>query len=71
MAKVTNNKTWKRELATLMFFWVGVLSYDIDNLEMVKVLVWPVAAFGAGAFGLDAMSKQLQSNFRSEGPPTG
>lgn len=66
-----NKKTWKRELATIMFLWIGVLSYDTSNLEMVKVLVWPVAAFGAGAFGLDAMSKQLQPKFRSEGPPAG
>lgn len=58
--KETTKKTWKREIAVAMFIWIGVLSHDIDNLEMVKVLVWPVAVFGIGAFGLDATAKQLQ-----------
>ena len=69
MTKTVNRKkTWKRELAALMFLWLGVLSHDPENLEMVKVLVWPVAVFGGGAFGLDATSKQLQSKFNPAGP---
>lgn len=57
---VTTKKTWKREVACIMLLWIGWLSYDPSNLEMVKVLVWPVSIFALGAYGLDATSKQLQ-----------
>lgn len=70
MAQTDNKrkKTWKREIAVALFFWVGYLSHDIGNLEMVKVLVWPVAIFGAGAYGLDSASKQLHGVFPRNGP---
>ena len=34
-----------------MFLWLGFLSYDVNNLEMVKVLVWPISTFGLFAYG--------------------
>ena len=44
-------KTFSREIATCMFLWLGFLSYDNANQEMVETLIWPVSTFGLFAFG--------------------
>jgi hypothetical protein len=48
-----------------MFLWLGVMTYDPENIEMVKVIVWPITMFGLGAFGIDSYSKQLQPKLNS------
>lgn len=53
------NKTWKREVAFVLLLGLGYVVYQ-ENIEMVKVLVWPVVTFAGAAFGLDVYSK-LQS----------
>jgi hypothetical protein len=62
-------KTWKRELAVLLIIGLGAVVY-VNNLEMVKVLVWPVFTFAAAAFGLDSYAKQVQNSagsYRADG----
>ncbi len=44
-------KTLSREVAVCMFLWLGFLSYDINNQEMVETLIWPISTFGLFAFG--------------------
>lgn len=51
-------KTYKRETAVILlvaFFWV----VSTGDVEMVKVIVWPVFAFALGAYGLDGYAKQI------------
>ena len=55
----TTKKTWKREVAVVMLLGLGYVVYT-ENIEMVQVLVWPIATFAGAAFGLDVYSK-LQS----------
>lgn len=54
-----NKKTYKREAAVVL---VAILSAQIyaGNVEMVNVLVWPFTVFIGGAFGIDAINKQLR-----------
>lgn len=52
-------KTWKREVAVALLLGLGYVVYT-ENVELVKILVWPVVAFAGAAFGLDVYSK-LQS----------
>lgn len=65
-------KTWKRELAVALIVGLCVVVY-FDNLEMVKVLVWPVFTFAAAAFGLDSYAKQVQNSagtYNTDGDPS-
>lgn len=58
-------KTYKRETALAMLAGVallcvtGLYAGDDMALEWAKLLVPPVFLFAAGAFGLDAVAKQL------------
>tara|TARA_R100000541_G_scaffold58337_1_gene69430 strand:- start:643 stop:816 length:174 start_codon:yes stop_codon:yes gene_type:complete len=52
------DKTYKREVAVGLLLGLGYLTF-MDNLEMVKIVVWPIIGFAAGAFGIDAI-KQLR-----------
>lgn len=52
-------KTYKREVAVVMLLGLGYLVFK-ENTEMVNALVWPIMGFAAGAFGLDAVTKQLR-----------
>lgn len=58
------HKTFKREVAVSMLLVVLGLSIygsiEPQALESAKVLVWPVFAFASGAFGLDAVVKQIK-----------
>ena len=51
------HKTYKREVAFLMILGLGGLVFTGD-VEMVKVMVWPIIGFAAAAFGLDAVGSQ-------------
>lgn len=44
-------KTYSREIAICLFLWLGYLTHDPTNIEMVKVLVWPIFTFNLFAFG--------------------
>lgn len=52
-------KSYKREVALLLFIGLGWVVFTGD-IEMVKVLVWPVFTFALGAFGLDSYAKQIK-----------
>ncbi len=62
-------KTWKRETAIGLF--VGLFAFagwgaagNESAIEVVSVLALPVILFGMGAFGLDAVSKQINIDRR-------
>ena len=54
-------KTLKREVATALLAGLGYVVYTGD-VEMVKVLVWPVFSFAGLAFGMDWYGKASNSN---------
>lgn len=58
---MTKPKTYKREVAIVLLAGLGVVVFS-GNIEMVKVLVWPVFAFAMAAFGMDSYAKQVQNN---------
>jgi hypothetical protein len=51
-------KTFKREVAAGLLIWLIYL-VETKHDAIIEILVWPVFAFAAAAFGLDAASKQL------------
>ncbi len=57
-------KTYKRELAILMLaFLAGLVVWGIYNSEArdaARFLTLPIFTFAGGAFGLDALAKQLR-----------
>lgn len=57
-------KTYKRELAAAMLAFLGGLViwgvFDPGAADAARFLTLPVFTFAGGAFGLDAMSKQLR-----------
>jgi len=53
------DKTFKREVAIVLMLAFSYVVYT-DDIEMVKVLVWPVFTFAAAAFGLDSYAKQVK-----------
>jgi len=50
-------KTWKRETAWAFIFILCYAIYSGD-VEMVKVIVWPIMLFVGAAFGMDFTYKQ-------------
>lgn len=65
------SKTFKREIAIALLIGLGYVVY-IDDIEMVKVLVWPVFSFAAAAFGLDSYAKQVKNSvgsYSTDGDP--
>ena len=55
------NKTYKREVATLLLMFFCFVVY-MGNIGMVQVIVWPIFAFAMAAFGLDGYAKQIKDN---------
>lgn len=58
------DKTWKREVAFLMFLhivWITV--YASNPVGLLQVLIFPYIAFILAAFGLDAVLKQGNFSF--------
>lgn len=54
---LTRHKTYKREVAVAMLVGFAGIIY-LGDVEMVKVMVWPIVGFAAAAFGLDAVGSQ-------------
>ena len=57
-------KTWKRETATALLIFIGVLAYE-QKTEEVKVLAWPTFLFAGAAFGMSWATKQMPPNTNS------
>lgn len=55
----SRRKTYKREVAVALLIGLGYCVIK-GNTEMVELLVWPIIAFSAGAFGMDAVAQQLR-----------
>ena len=51
-------KTWKREVATAVLIFLGVLALEDDKEEQLRILALPGVTFAALAFGLDWHRKQ-------------
>lgn len=59
-------KTFKRELAFLLFVWFAYV-VEVKGVEIVEILVWPIFTFGALAYGLDWFGKSNGLRQGSEG----
>lgn len=57
-------KTYKRELAGVMFLWLVYLA-ETKEIELVSTLAPPIFMYIAFAFGADVYSKLQQSGSRS------
>lgn len=51
------HRTYKREVAVVMLLGLAGIIY-LGDVEMVKIMVWPIVGFAAAAFGLDAVGSQ-------------
>lgn len=51
MEQTRAKKTWKREVAFLLFVWLVYL-VETKEPELVQILTFPIFTFGALAFGL-------------------
>jgi hypothetical protein len=49
-------KTYKRELAILLFIWLAYV-VETKDVEVIEILVWPIFSFSAMAFGMDWFGK--------------
>tara|TARA_R110000796_G_scaffold41118_3_gene101494 strand:+ start:1210 stop:1410 length:201 start_codon:yes stop_codon:yes gene_type:complete len=62
-------KTYKRETAALLLlFWCGMTTWGVwqeNAREAAEFMATFVFLFAAGAFGLDAWSKQLGGSYRA------
>lgn len=70
--RIPKKKTWKREIAAaiMVAFWYIVIWKE--NVELVKVLVYPVFTFTAFAYGLDWYGRTDRVQWRgSSEPPNG
>lgn len=54
------HRTYKREVACVLLAGFSGIVF-LGDIEMVKVLVWPVVGFAAAAFGLDAVGSQWKA----------
>ncbi len=56
-------KTYKREVASIMLAFLAIMYvwgvYNPSSLQVAEYLTTPVFLFVAGAFGMDAYSKQV------------
>jgi len=60
MSEPVRHKTYKREIACTLIVGLGGVVY-VGDIEMVKVLVWPIIGFAATAFGMDAVGSQWKA----------
>lgn len=61
-------KTWKREVAFLMFLHlVYVASFSV-NVTVLQILIVPYITFMLAAFGLDVAVKQMGFTFNAGVP---
>ena len=52
------NKTLKRELAFVFFLLLSYTIIFVGDVEMVKVIIWPIMLYIGAAFGMDWATKQ-------------
>jgi hypothetical protein len=60
MSEPVRHKTYKREIACALILGLSGVVY-VGDIEMAKVLVWPIIGFAAAAFGLDAVGGQWKA----------
>lgn len=63
-------KTYKREMALVLFLWFAYL-VETKGPEIVQLLVWPIFTFGALSFGIDWWGKSGGLRQSSQSPPVG
>lgn len=49
-------KTYKREIAILLFLWLAYI-VETKDAKTIEILVWPIFTFSALAFGMDWFGK--------------
>ena len=49
-------KTYKREIAILLFIWLAYI-VETKDVNVIEILVWPIFTFSALAFGMDWFGK--------------
>lgn len=59
MLEITKTKTWKREIAFLMFLHLVYVASFSANVMVLQILIIPYMAFIVAAFGLDVAVKQM------------
>lgn len=55
------NKTFKREVSTILLGLLMYIAIGVNDVEMVKVLAWPIFTFAGLSFGLDWQGKRGNS----------
>ena len=50
------SKTWKREMALVLFIWLAYV-VETKDVELTEILVWPIFTFAGLAFGLEYYGK--------------
>lgn len=71
MEKLNNlnqKKTWKREVAFLMFLHLVFVTSVQVNVMLLQVLVFPYIIFMLAAFGLEAAVKQMGLHLDARSP---
>lgn len=63
-------KTYKREIAILLFVWLIYL-VETKDVSVVEILVWPIFTFSALAFGMDWFGKSGGMRDQSPEPTNG
>ena len=61
MAAAMTEKTFKRELAALLVAFLCFIAWkaaEVDPIEALKIIVWPIMLFVGAAFGMQWASKQ-------------
>ena len=53
-------KTFKREVAVAMLIWLAYL-VETKDVPTLEILIWPIFAWSAAAFGFDAYGKLQHS----------
>jgi len=54
-------KTWKREVAALLLFFLCAVAWkaaEAQPVETLKVIIWPIMLYVGAAFGMTWASKQ-------------
>ena len=63
-------KTYKREVALVLFLWLGYI-VETKDVKTIEILVWPIFTFSALAFGMDWFGKSGGLRGQSSEPTDG
>ena len=63
-------KTYKREVALVLFLWLGYI-VETKDVNTIEILVWPIFTFSALAFGMDWFGKSGGVRSQSSEPTDG